>query len=120
MEYSVTALSLGNEVHGSVVVVFIREEFVRMLLKLPRVVGIADEYPDASEFPRAGADEFANRLWIGVDILLGSPILYILSVAGGKIVPSMWLTSALVMGALVGDDDIDGGLEYDNGLSVAL
>lgn len=91
-----------------------------MLLKLPRVVGIADEYPDVSAFPRAGADEFANKLWIGVEILLGSPVLYIVSVAGGKIVPLMLLTSALVMGALVGTEDIDGGLEYEDGLSVAL
>lgn len=90
-----------------------------MLLKLPPVVGTADEYHDASTFPRAVADEFVNKLYIGVDSRLGSFVSFVLSVAGGTVVP-LKLTSALVRGAIDGEEDIDGGLEYENDLSVAL
>jgi hypothetical protein len=65
----VTALSLDNVVHGSIEVVVIREEeFVRKVLNLPPVVGIADENSDVSAFTRTVADEFVNKLWIGVDV----------------------------------------------------
>lgn len=118
MEYSVTALSLGNEVQGSIELAFVgEEEFVG---NLPPVVERADKYPDASAFPRAVADEFVNKTWTGVDIRSGSPVLYILSAADGKVVPLIALASALVIGAVNDVEDINAGIEYENGLSVAL
>lgn len=100
--------------------VFREEEFVGKVLDLLPIVGTAGEYSEASAFPRAVVDEFVIKLWIGVDIRLGSPVLYILSVAGCRVVPLISLTSAFVMGAVDGKEDLDRGLEYKIDLSVAL
>jgi hypothetical protein len=46
--------------------------------------------------------------------------LFILSVAGGNVVMLTSLTSALVRGAIDGEEYIEGGLEDENDPSVAL
>lgn len=108
MEYSVTGLSLGSGVHGSVDVVSWGEEEVaegvtgRLLADRT-----ADEHSEASPFPHA-AMELVVELVVRVETWLEASSVSIRSVAGGaSVVLSSSSTWVLAVGTLGDNEDVE-------------